>query len=63
MKHKLEWLFLILSMIGGVAITLGFFDIGREFFSKYLYWFLASLWIGVLGNSILKRYEKKQSKS
>ena len=63
MKHRLEWFFLILSIIGGVPITLGFFNIGREFFSKYLYWFLAPLWIGVIGNMILKRYEKKQNKS
>ena len=63
MKNKLEWLFISLSMIGVVPVTLGFFNIGREFFSEYLYWFLVPLWIGIIGNGILKRYEKKPNKS
>ena len=40
MKNRLEWLFISLSLIGVVPVTLGFFNIGREFFSEYLYWFL-----------------------
>ena len=36
MKNRLEWLFISLSMIGVIPVTLGFFNIGREFFSEYL---------------------------
>ncbi|MBT2682166.1 hypothetical protein [Bacillus sp. ISL-37] len=61
MKLKLSWLFYTLSIIGVVAVTLAFFNIGREFFDSNKSWFLASLWIGLIGNSILKRSKKKQS--
>jgi uncharacterized membrane protein YjjB (DUF3815 family) len=61
MKLKLSWLFHTLSFIGVVAVTLAFFNIGRDFFDRYTSWFLASLWIGLIGNSILKRIKKKQS--
>ena len=58
MKHKLIWLFQFLLLIGAVSYTLSFFDIGREFFDRNLSWFLAALWIGIIGNFLLKRIEK-----
>lgn len=63
MKPKLSWLFQTLTFVGIVAFTLAFFNIGRELFDRYIGWFLASLWIGMIGNTILKRYKKKQNKS
>jgi uncharacterized membrane protein YjjB (DUF3815 family) len=62
MKPKLSWLFHTLTFVGIVAFTLAFFNFGRDFFDRYVGWFLASLWIGMIGNSILKRYKKKQNK-
>ncbi|HZG60165.1 MAG TPA: hypothetical protein VEY68_06795 [Anoxybacillus sp.] len=63
MKKTLNWLFQSLTFVGVLSFTLAFFDIGRAFFDRNLNWFLASLWIGTIGNSILERYEKKQNKS
>jgi hypothetical protein len=57
-KHKLIWLFQSLTFVGVGSFTLAFFDIGREFFDRYLSWFLASLWMGIIGHLILKRGER-----
>lgn len=59
MKKRLYWLFNALTAIGVVSFILGFFNVGREFFDKHLSWFLASLWIGLIGSSILRRFEKR----
>ncbi|MDQ0229180.1 hypothetical protein J2S19_000430 [Metabacillus malikii] len=60
--QKLNWLFQTLIVTGGVAYTLAFFEIGSEFFDRYYSWFLIFLWVGIVGNFILKWYEKKQGK-
>ena len=38
---------------------MAFFNIGREFFDRYVFWFVTFLWIGMIGNFILKRDKKK----
>jgi hypothetical protein len=63
MKPKLSWLFQTLTFVGIAAFTLAFFNIGRELFDRHVGWFLACLWIGMIGITILKRYKKKQNKS
>jgi hypothetical protein len=62
MKPKLSWLFQSLTFVGVVSFTLAFFNIGRQFFDRYVSWFLACLWIGMIGTSILKRYKTKHNK-
>lgn len=62
MKDKLNWLFNVLAIIGGLAYTLAFFNIGNDIFDRFYIWFLSSLMIGVIGNLLLKMYEKKQNK-
>jgi hypothetical protein len=61
-KYKLNWLFQFLMIVGGVSYTLGFLNIGESFFDRFYIWFLTSLWIGIIGNLILKMYEKKRDK-
>jgi hypothetical protein len=63
MKQKLSWLFNLLKGIGVIALTLSFFEIGKEFFQTYLLWFLASLWIGLAGSFILEKMGKTTKKS
>lgn len=62
MKRKLNWLFQSLMIVGGVSYTLAFFNIGENTFDRFYIWFLTSLWVGIIGNLILKMYEKKQDK-
>lgn len=63
MKSKMGWLFRRLREIGAIALTLSFFDIGRDFFQAYLIWFLLSLWIGMIGSYIIERMDKTSKKS
>lgn len=63
MKDKLGALFSILKGIGVIALTLSFFEIGKEFFQPYLLWFLASLWVGLAGSFILEKMGNTTKKS
>ncbi|MGV2939214.1 hypothetical protein AB5I83_06455 [Mesobacillus sp. LC4] len=63
MMDKLSGLFSLLKGIGVLAITLSFFEIGKEFFHSYFLWFLASLWVGLAGSFIIERMEKATKKS
>ncbi|MBT2641527.1 hypothetical protein J7I80_04770 [Bacillus sp. ISL-41] len=62
MKQKLSWLFNLLKGVGAIALTLSFFEIGTEFFRSYLFWFVASLWIGLAGSFIIEKMEKTTKK-
>lgn len=59
MKKRLNWLFDSLTFFGVIPVTLMGLNIGREVMGDYLYWFVGSLWLGLIGNAILKRVEKK----
>ncbi|MDQ0233262.1 hypothetical protein [Metabacillus malikii] len=63
MLRKLTLLFQTLTFIGVVAITLTFFNIGRDFLYPYFHFFLVSTWIGLIGDTVVNRYRKKQENS
>ena len=61
MRKKLSWLFNGLTFVGVVPVTLMGLNIGRDVMGEYLYWFVGSLWIGLIGSAILKRIENKSA--
>ncbi|MBT2640452.1 MULTISPECIES: hypothetical protein [unclassified Bacillus (in: firmicutes)] len=63
MKDKLSGLFSLLRGIGALALTLSFFEIGKEFFQTNLLWFLVSLWVGLAGSFIIEKMEKTTKKN
>ncbi|WP_246943754.1 hypothetical protein [Bacillus pinisoli] len=62
MITRLRSLFNLLSGIGVIALTLAFFEIGNEFVQMHFNWFLAFLWIGMLGRFSIERLEKVNKK-
>ncbi|GGA76366.1 hypothetical protein [Ornithinibacillus halotolerans] len=59
---KLSKLFFVFMLIGSIAITLSALNIGRDFISDHIYWFVIPLWIGMIGYSIIEKQNKKQKK-
>lgn len=61
MTSKWKMLFQTLIFIGVIPITLAGLNIWREYIGPYVYWFAALLWIGLIGDSIIKRLERRKN--
>ncbi|WP_156484855.1 hypothetical protein [Bhargavaea cecembensis] len=57
---KLNHFFFALMIVGGIPVTLAFFDVGRGFYNDYRWWFVGVLWIGIIGNWITERKLRNQ---
>ena len=55
----LSILFFVMSLFGIIGTCMKAFDIYEELIPNNMYIFLIPLWIGVIGTSILRKYETK----
>lgn len=57
---KLDNILFLMLLFGIIPIILAAFDIYRQQYQEYKFVFLFSLWIGVIGTTVLKRYKMKK---
>lgn len=62
MKHlkTLDNIFFVMSLFGIIPLVLAAFDVYRQQVQDYKIVFLFSLYIGVIGSFILKKYKTKK---